>query len=704
MSVIPRSPEQKPSGGVRGAARRRAPRIGWRALAPSALHLDSMHLKRPHIGGWRLGRGWLAAGVALLAVCLFLALFDWNWLRGPIGGFASARTGREVRIEGDLKVRLLTLTPTVQIGGLRIGNPAWAPRERMAQVRNIAVQARLLPLLSGRLVLPLVLVEQPDVSLFRDASGRANWDFSTGAKTPAKPLRLPPIQTFVIADGRIRALDLGRRLSFAGTINARERRAAAYDRGFRLEGRGELNRRTFRLDVTGGPLINVRRDRPYPFDAQVSAGATRVAAKGQVPRPFDLGVVGGTVSISGRDLNDLYDLTGLALPNTPPYRVSGQFRRDGAKYRYTGFSGRVGASDISGDAAVDVTSGRPFLTAELRSRRLDFADLASIFGAPGASRAAAPEQKAEVRALAAQGRLLPDATLQTERIRGMDAKVTYAAAEVRAPGLPLRTVELGVDLDHGVLKLDPIAMRFPSGRLTGEARIDARRDTPVSAVDLRVSDVRLEQFIPPVDGARPVSGTLLARARLTGAGNSVHRAAASSDGAVTVVIPRGEMRQAFAELMGIDVTKGLFLLLDKDQTPTDVRCAVANFRVSDGVLRADRIVFDTGVVRVEGEGTVDLATERMDLIFRGKPKKLRAVRAIAPITVGGVLRRPSFGVDPGGVVAQAGVGALLASVLSPLAAILPFVDPGLEKDANCSALLAEARTTGAPVAARPAAR
>jgi len=699
VSVNPHPPEQEPRDGGRRGLRRRLPRIDWRALAPSALRRGP-----PQMGGWRPGRGWLVAGLALLAICIVLALFDWNWLRGPIGRFASARTGREVRLEGDLKVRLLTLTPTVRIGGLRIGNPSWAPRERMAEVRDIVVQARLLPLLSGRLVLPLVSVEQPNVSLFRDASGRANWDFSTGAKTPAKPLQLPPIQTFVIADGRIRALDLGRRLSFTGTINARERRTAAYDRGFRLEGRGELNRRAFRLDVTGGPLINVRRDRPYPFDAQVTAGATRVAAKGEVPRPFDLGVVGGTVSISGRDLNDLYDLTGLALPNTPPYRVSGQFRREGQRYRYTDFNGRVGASDISGDAAVDMTSGRPFLTGALRSRRLDFADLASVFGAPGASRAAAPEQKAEVRALAAQGRLLPDATLQTERIRGMDAKVTYAAAEVRAPGLPLRTVELGVDLDHGVLKLDPIAMRFPSGRLAGTARIDARKATPVSAVDLRLSDIRLEQFVPPVDGARPVSGTLLARARLTGAGNSVHRAAANADGAVTVVIPQGQMRQAFAELMGIDVTKGLFMLLDKDQTPTDIRCAVANFRVADGVLRADHIVFDTEVVRVDGEGTVDLESERLNLVFRGKPKKLRAVRAIAPITVGGLLRRPSFGVDPTGAVAQAGLGAILGAVLTPLAAILPFVDPGLEKDANCAALLAEAGRTAAPVPARTARR
>jgi uncharacterized protein involved in outer membrane biogenesis len=270
---------------------------------------------------------------------------------------------------------------------------------------------------------------------------------------------------------------------------------------------------------------------------------------------------------------------------------------------------------------------------------------------------------------------------------------------VQARNLPLRSVRLGVDLDHGVLKLDPIAFGFPSGDLTGTAAIDARKATPVSSVDLRIRNLKLEQFVPPVDGSRPLSGTLLARARLTGAGDTVHKAAAASDGAVTAVIPSGQIRQAFAELMGIDVTKGLFMLLTKDNDPTPVRCAVADFKVTNGVLRAQRLIFDTGVVRVDGSGSINLDDETLNLEFKGKPKKLRAVRVAAPITIGGRLRHPAFGIEAGPAVAQAGVGAALGALLSPLAAILPFVSPGLEKDANCGALLAEARQGPAAVAA-----
>ena len=43
------------------------------------------------------------------------------------------------------------------------------------------------------------------------------------------------------------------------------------------------------------------------------------------------------------------------------------------------------------------------------------------------------------------------------------------------------------------------------------------------------------------------------------------------------------------------------------------------------------------------------------------------------------------------------LGAILGAVVSPLAAIIPFITPGGAKDADCGALLAGAAAYGAPV-------
>jgi hypothetical protein len=70
---------------------------------------------------------------------------------------------------------------------------------------------------------------------------------------------------------------------------------------------------------------------------------------------------------------------------------------------------------------------------------------------------------------------------------------------------------------------------------------------------------------------------------------------------------------------------------------------------------------------------------------------------VLPITAKGSLLRPQLGVQPGAAIAQGGAAAALASFLTPLAAVLPFVDPGLAKDANCVGLIAQAGQQGAPV-------
>jgi uncharacterized protein involved in outer membrane biogenesis len=191
---------------------------------------------------------------------------------------------------------------------------------------------------------------------------------------------------------------------------------------------------------------------------------------------------------------------------------------------------------------------------------------------------------------------------------------------------------------------------------------------------------------------------LHARAQLTGAGDSVRTAAANADGAVTLVMPRGRMRQAFAELLGINAGKGLLMLMSKDQTETPVRCAVAEFRVTDGTLAAQRIIMDTGVVVANGSGWISLENETMNLLIDGETKRPRLLRVWAPITVQGRIRQPQLGVRTGDVVAQGGIAAALGALVAPVAALLPFIDPGLADDADCGALIAEAGRGRAPVA------
>ncbi len=642
----------------------------------------------------------IVLGVLILAIVIFLWLFDWNWLRGPIGRYASKETGRVVRIEGDLEVKLLTWTPNVAVNRVVVGNPAWAPKENMLSLERGYVSVGLKDLLMGEVVLPLVELRRADVRLVRDAQGRANWVFDRPKKKkPAKPFKLPPIQRFVIDDGRLKVTDAGRRLAFTGEVNSSESTTGAQRGAFRLTGDGTMNRAPFFLRVTGGPLLNVDRRKPYPFQAEVRAGATRVSADGAISKPFDLGVFYATLRASGNDLADMYYLTGLALPNTAPYQVSGQLRRDGQTFRVNRFAGRVGDSDLSGQIRIETGRERPYLTAQLRSRRLDWDDLAATFGgspSTGAGETASPEQRAIAAELRAQRRLLPDAPLYVERLRSMDADVTYRAESVNAPNLPIRQLSLGVDLDNALLKVDPVSISLPQGRISGTTTINGRGKTVVTDLDMRMTGARLEQFVPARGGTQPVEGVIQGRAKLRGYGDSVRKAASTADGTVTFVLPQGRMRQAFAELLGVNASKGLLLLLSKDNRETPIRCGIADFQARDGRLTARTLLVDTGVVLVNGKGSIDLNSESMNLRLEGDSKKPRLLRVFLPITLSGKLAAPKPGIEAGAAIAQGGIAAGLGALLTPLAVILPFVELGEADDANCGAVLAEARSRGAP--------
>jgi len=665
------------------------------------LNWDNLKHVPAHVGHgirheWRVlprWAQWLLSIVVIVFVglILFLANPNWDWARGFVSSIVSGKLHRKVSIEGHLRVHLFSFTPKATVGGLRIVEPtsgvAGAPKEDLANVGNISANTELMPLFTGKIVLPRLQIDKPVVVAFQDAKGHANWDFSNGQKA-GQPLKLPLIKNFIINDGHITFTSLQRKMRFTGTVFAHEK-AGSGQQAFGLNGDGTLNGRAFTMRATGGPLLNIRSSVPYPFDMTVKAGDTVITARGRVTHPFDLGHIGGAASVTGNDLADLYYLTGLTFPNTPAYRVTANVTRDNMVYHIGGIRGRVGASDLEGALKVDVSNhGRPYLTGDLRSRVLNFKDLGSLFGATAAN--APTGVKVGVAPQATTGRrLLPDASLDVERVRGMDAKVSYHAASVNAPNLPLRAVSLGVDLDHGLLRLDPIDFTFPQGHLTGTASINARTANQTNAVDMRLTNVAVQEFLPAVQGAKPIEGTLSARLKATGGGNSVHKAAASADGDFVAVMPGGTMRQSLAELMGVDATKGLFMYLSKDPHQTDVRCAVADFNIHNGVATAQTIVLDTGVVLVNGNGSVNLNDESMKLTFQGKPKKFRLIRVDAPIVIGGHLSQPTFGVNPGPAIVQGGLAAIFHT-------ILPFVGFDMAKDANCSGLIGEAHAEGAP--------
>ena len=654
------------------------------------------------------------AGIILLALLLVAVLliefFDWNLLRPALARTVTARTGRPASIDGDLKVHPWSLTPRAEVNELRIMNPGWAEQNLMFGAKRITISVSLLRLLRGQLVLPQVDLVEPVINLERDSKGRASWELGTTEGRPnhdTKPVKLPTVRSLTIENGKLHVDDKIRKLRFSGTLVAAEQEGHQNASAFQIRSSGSLNDRPFRLDANGGPLFNLEPSKPYEFEAKIAASDINLEAQVNVLKPFDLSDLDVKFALSGHDLADVYYLTGLALPNTPDYHLAATVHERGTVFTIDDLQGRLGTSDLSGNVQIQTAGSRPKLTAKLSSVTLNMADLEPMLGHPtndslsmpkAASATAAAKStpsaasSAEAGGVASPlntGPLLSDANLQLNRVRGMDADVTYRAASVAVPKVPMKEVSFHLLLDNGLLTMDPLSFVLDRGKFKGRVQIDARSNIPVSDIDMRADSVDLSQFKSAAKPA-PLEGTLVGRLKVRGRGTSIHKFAASSEGGLSVVIPHGQISDAMAELTGINVISALGLMISKKQTQTEIRCGIVDFKDQQGKLNTTTVYVDTSNVLITGRGNVNLDDEHLDLAFQGDPKKLRLLRLRAPITLHGTLRHPAVGIKVGKLAEQAGVATALAALLTPVAAAIAFIDPGLAKNKDCSTVLEQA--------------
>jgi len=659
-------------------------------------------MKLPRLGvGARVAIG-LSAFVLMI---LLVVAVGPNALKHPLERIASARLNRFVTIQGELQVRPWSWSPTVVMEGLTVGNPPWAISEPpLLKIERAEVQVQLLRLLRGELILPRVFLFQPQLYLHQDKQGQTNWSFENQqpSNAPArKPPKFPVIRDLLIEEGTLTVLDDSRHLQAKGEVQAHQSADDSDIRPFKLNVHGSINKSSFLLKAVGGPLMGLTPERPYSFELSIVAGENHIRSKGRVLKPFDLGALYLDVDAKGEDLAELFYLTHLTLPNTPPYSVRAQIARRGQHFVVSHITGTLGGSDINGGVNVDASRKRPSVTGTLSSQRLRITDLGAAFGGRADASLESNAQGAKTSARVASGvpprprTLFPDAALQVDRVRSMDADVTFDARRIDAGVVPLTHVSAHVLLRDGVLSLEPFALELPQGEFAGGATIDARQATPKVRVDVRAKNMELQQLKgKDPKTAPPLAGEVQARAVIEARGNSVHKVLANADGGLTVILPHGEVRAAFAELAGIDVAEGIGLLLKGDET-TEVRCGVAQFAIQKGTAHAQNVIFDTKSVLIRGSGSASLGPEELDFSIKGEPKKIRLVRLRTPIEIKRQFLKPTVRLEAGHVLKQGAVAATLAIVATPLAAIFAFVDPGLAKDQNCASLLADTKA-GAP--------
>jgi uncharacterized protein involved in outer membrane biogenesis len=687
-------------------------------------------------GSWNARRWWILAlrtlgGVAALIVLLLTAvLLAQGHLQGPIVRYVAAQSERQIRVAGRFDAHLLSLHPRFIAEQVTIGNPPWMPPGVTAEIGRVSLTYDL-PFFGQSFGLRVLEMDRAMLHLTRDEAGHSNWQaHAPGSGRSTGP---PLIRSLHVPNARVYFDDARRHLKFDGSISAQDAPGGGPTPPLRIDGAGQLNGRQANFTLNGEPLATVTRGHPYRFDFTEVSSGTRLTGKGNVPQPFDFHFLETTFESAGEDMKDLYFLTGVSLPETGAYHLTGKFTRQDRHLEFTDLNATSGRSDMHGTVLIETKPrGAPSHTeADLRSQLLRLSDL----GAQAAGRAPQPPGGKRL--------VLPDTPFQLKGARKSDAVIDFHAQALEVGHVSLRAVAAKVKIDEGTITVSPVTATLREGKVTGGFKIDVTHDVPSADVDFRVAHLKLGLFdrkaagggasadekgsavtadkpsavaaaggapvantgganeakgsaIVTADSAAssppPLDGPLQARIALKGRGNSIHELASNATGTVTAVLPHGALRSSLAELAGFDL-RGLGLMATGNKADTGIRCGVASFDVKDGTLTAQRLLVDTDPVLITGQGTINLDSEALDLQFEGHPKHPR-LRVRAPLLVRGTFKHPAFSIEAKKPMAQAGGAIALGMLLTPVAAMLAFVDPGLAKDTDCGALLAEAQTGG----------
>ena len=665
-----------------------------------------------------------AGGIFVLLVAVLvviLATFDWNRIKPTINSKVSEILHRPFAINGNLAVRWQREVdeggwrawvpwPHVIAEDLSLGNPEWSKAPQMASLEKVELRLSPLALLTETVAIPRIDLTRPSASLERLADGRANWTFTFDPKDPnAEPSSWKvDIGAIGFDKGHVTLNDqtlktrldvlidpLGKPIPFneivgeAAAKKAQAKGARAQDYAFALKVKGQYHGQKLNgSGKIGGLLALQDADKPFPLQAEVSIADTRVALAGTLTDPLNLGALDLRLKLSGNSLSNLYPLTGVTLPDSPPYATDGHLiaklhEPGGAAFTYENFNGKIGDSDIHGSLNYVATQPRPKLSGALVSNQLLMADLGPLIGADSNT-----EQKARGGASKQPaGKVLPVEEFRTERWREMDADVEFTGKRiVHSADLPFTDLYTHLVLEDGVLSLEPLRFGVAGGKLDAQIRLNGQGTPLTGRAKLTARKFKLKQLFPAFEPMKTSFGELNGDAALTGTGNSVARLLATANGDLKMIINDGAISRSLMEIAGLNVGNYVVSKIFGDEE-VKINCAAADFGIKNGLASPRLFVFDTENAIIYIDGTANLATEQLDLQITPESKGLRLFSLRSPLYVRGTFANPSAGVQAVPLLLRGAGMVALGVIAGPAAGLLALIAPSGGEPNECAPLL-----------------
>lgn len=532
-----------------------------------------------------------------------------------------AATGRDLKISGPVS---LSFFPGISVSAerLSLSNATWASNPEMLTLNRIDLNIKMLPLLSKRIEVGSVKLAGLDLHLQKNASGKVNWDMSTGSPNTSGPSsdnadtssvgdNLIYMDSVSAVDARIQYQD-----SFGSISNYQIKRFSLTERGDKSNISLNMQAQGQALELSGktGSLSKMLRQSDasslqFPVDLNLTMNGKTLSIKGEVSKsPKAIPTINLAFSSKAFDWPSMSTTANQSLQSSigaKPDKLIHQATKPQSKYLFS-------------------TEAIPF-------------DVL-------------PQAKGKVVIdIAALG--LP----KRKPIENLQATLQFNGGEIEIPNLTLQMGKGSADLQ---IKLSAFDTANPSFAARGVTK-----------------DFTLESLLARLDPSSKVSGGAMKLAfDIKTSGTSLHQMAGNSNGKIQLSINQAQMGTNFLNDAGDFVVTLLDSMnpMRKKTSETVLECAVAYLPISGGQINlANTVGAETDRLNVVLAGSINLKTEVVNLTIDPQEKSglTTGLNLAGLVKMGGTLANPKAGINQAGVVNSAvsiGLGFLTggASILA----------------------------------------
>ena len=630
----------------------------------------------------------LAVAVVLLLVLAGLLLpliYDKEDLKKAIASEVRAQTGRELTIAGKLDFSVFPWL-AVEVGELSLGNASGFGDQPFAKIGQARAGVALVPLFRKQISLDEITLDGLELNLAVNEQGRSNWgDLEAGST--AHPAPDPGSSPF--RDQRVAGLDIRN-----ARVEYRDDSAGGH---YRLTG---LSLRTGALggadsvpvklaaafeDVTAGARVAVEmagiaaidlETQQYALtDLEMALGLDGAEVQILAPR-VDLNLTSQVMelesfsaklagiradgALSVQNLLEAPTFSGsLSLAEfspvefmqaqgmTPPVTADpGVLKRAIVRTKLSGDEQQVRLNDF----VLELDQSR--FTGQMRIRDFDRPKFGFDLNVDEIDLDRYMEPASDAAGAGDENVAMPKEELQGQEVQGQ-----LTAGKLRLAGLDFSNAELGLLIRNGRLRIHPLTAEFYGGRYNGDINLDGSGDVPVLSLNQSIDSITFQRLVSDLVDTESLSGMAIGHTTLTGRGSNSAEVLESLKGDIGLTLTEGALEgiNIWYEIRkGMALYKGL-----APPEPEPNRTVFSRMKlaagVEDGVITTREMVGELPFLTVRGDGTIDLASSRVDL---GLVAAVRDVPELAkdplaaelggkslPFRVGGTPDAPTVTVD-----------------------------------------------------------